>query len=52
MLLKVRLGQLDRPLAAIIPQLLALPPEDYTRLILSRSRNELIDQFTNQDLPQ
>lgn len=46
MLLQVRFGMLDRSLAAIVPQLLALPPEDYTRLILERSQEELLNQFT------
>jgi predicted transposase/invertase (TIGR01784 family) len=52
-LLQVRFGTLDRPLSSIVPQLLALPPEECARLILNRSRDELLDQFANaQDLSE
>jgi hypothetical protein len=48
-LLKARFGELDEQLAAIAPKLLALPPEEYSQLLLQlgeRSRQELLDQFS------
>ncbi len=47
-LLKVRFGELDEQLAGIIPSLLQLPTEEYTRLLLQLSqlsREELLAQF-------
>ncbi|YAG11861.1 DUF4351 domain-containing protein [Nostoc sp. DSM 114161] len=44
-LLKVRFGEIDNQLQAIIEPLLALPPEEFTRLLLQLSREELIDRF-------
>ncbi|GAA6620536.1 flagellar assembly protein H [Scytonema sp. NUACC26] len=47
-LLKVRFGELDEQLAGIIPSLLQLPTEQYTRLLLQLSqlsREELLAQF-------
>ncbi|MBD2679053.1 hypothetical protein H6H03_16260 [Nostoc paludosum FACHB-159] len=44
-LLKVRFGETDNQLQAIIEPLLALPPEEFTRLLLQLSREELIDKF-------
>jgi len=44
-LLRVRFGELDEALAAIAPQILALPPEEYTALILHSSREELLERF-------
>ncbi|WP_017747685.1 hypothetical protein [Scytonema hofmannii] len=44
-LLKVRFGELDERLAGIIPSLLQLPTEQYTRLLLQLSREELLAQF-------
>ncbi|MFN6517366.1 MAG: hypothetical protein RMY29_023075 [Nostoc sp. CreGUA01] len=44
-LLKVRFGEIDNQLQAIIEPLLALPPEEFTRLLLYLSREELIDRF-------
>jgi hypothetical protein len=44
-LLKVRFGALDEQLSAIIPALLELPAEEYTRLLLQLSREELLSQF-------
>ena len=44
-LLKVRFGALDEQLSAIIPTLLELPAEEYTRLLLQLSREELLSQF-------
>jgi hypothetical protein len=44
-LFKVRFGELDEQLAGIIPSLLQLPTEEYTRLLLQLSREELLAQF-------
>jgi hypothetical protein len=44
-MLKVRFGEVDKPLNAIIPELLELPVEDYTRLLLQLSREELLARF-------
>ncbi|BAY75567.1 hypothetical protein NIES25_20130 [Nostoc linckia NIES-25] len=44
-LLKVRFGEIDNQLQAIIEPLLALPPEEFTRLLLQLSREELINRF-------
>jgi len=44
-LLKTRFGTLDQDLRAIIPQILQLPTEDYTPLLIQMSRDQLIQQF-------
>jgi len=44
-LLRVRFGSVDDTLAAIIPQLLELPPEEFTRELLQLSREELLARF-------
>ncbi len=44
-LLKARFGELDDSLAAIVPQILALPPQEYAALLLQRSREELLGRF-------
>lgn len=44
-LLKVRFGELDNQLQAIIEPLLTLPPEEFTPLLLQLSREELIARF-------
>lgn len=44
-LLRVRFGELDDQLVAIIPSLLELPTEEYTRLLLQLSREELLARF-------
>ena len=41
-LLKVRFGSLDEELSQAIAPLLALPPEEYSRLLLQLSRQELL----------
>jgi hypothetical protein len=46
-LLKLRFGELDEQLAGIIPNLLDLPAEEYTRLLLQSSREELLARFVN-----
>lgn len=45
-LLKVRFGEIDNELQAIIEPLLTLPPEEFTPLLLQLSREELIDRFS------
>lgn len=53
-LLKTRFGELDDQLSAIITQLLKLPPEEYTRLLLQLSqlsREELSNRFSTQLQP-
>ena len=44
-LLKTRFGTLDQDLRAIIPQILAIPDQDYTPLLLQMSRDELLIRF-------
>lgn len=44
-LLKTRFGELDEALNAAIPQILSLPTETYTPLLLQLSREELIQRF-------
>ena len=44
-LLKVRFGEIDNELQEIIELLLALPPEEFTPLLLQLSREELINRF-------
>lgn len=44
-LLLVRFGSLDDTLSAIIPQLLELPPEEFTRELLQLSREALLAKF-------
>jgi hypothetical protein len=45
-LLKTRFGELDAALAAIVPQLLAIPTENYTDLILRLSHEQLLARFS------
>lgn len=47
-LLKVRFGDLDEQLVAIIPQLIELPAETYTPLLLQLSREDLLIRFQNK----
>ncbi len=44
-LLKVRFGSLDQELSGIIDPMLQLPPEEYTRLCIELSREELLARF-------
>ncbi|MDF5731133.1 MAG: hypothetical protein PUP92_24820 [Rhizonema sp. PD38] len=44
-LLKVRFGSLDEELFGIVEPMLQLPPEDYTRLCIELSREELLARF-------
>jgi hypothetical protein len=45
-LLKVRFGELDEQLAAIIEPMLQLPPQEYAGLLLQLSREELLRRFS------
>ncbi|MCL1465470.1 hypothetical protein [Argonema galeatum] len=45
-LLRIRFGNLDDELKAIIEPLLKLPPEEFTRLLLQLSRDELLARFS------
>ncbi|KAM3094202.1 flagellar assembly protein H [Phormidesmis sp. 146-12] len=45
-LLKARFGELDTFLGAIVPQILALPTEEYAVLLLQLSREELLARFS------
>ncbi|MGI2909426.1 hypothetical protein [Tolypothrix sp. VBCCA 56010] len=47
-LLQVRFGSLDKELSAIIEPVLALPPEEFTPLLMRLSREELIARFGGQ----
>ncbi|MDV2996880.1 MAG: hypothetical protein N4J56_006585 [Chroococcidiopsis sp. SAG 2025] len=44
-LLKTRFGAIDEKLSRIIEPLLQLPPEEFTRLLLQSSREELLNRF-------
>ncbi|MBW4590410.1 MAG: hypothetical protein KME33_35340 [Aetokthonos hydrillicola CCALA 1050] len=44
-LLKVRFGSLDQELSSIVERILQLPPEEYTRLCIELSREELLAIF-------
>ncbi|KAF3891127.1 hypothetical protein [Tolypothrix bouteillei] len=46
-LLRVRFGSVDAQLAAIIEAILALPPEEFTPLLVQLSRQDLIARFGN-----
>ncbi|MEC4983632.1 MAG: hypothetical protein SAK42_06010 [Oscillatoria sp. PMC 1076.18] len=45
-LLQVRFGSSDESILQIVEALLALPPQEYTRLILQLSREELLTRFS------
>ncbi len=47
-LLQVRFGALDEGLSAIIEPILALPPSEFTPLLMQLSRAELIARFGRQ----
>ncbi|MFM6403507.1 MAG: hypothetical protein ACKPGT_02185 [Microcystis sp.] len=46
-LLRVRFGELDPEIQAIISRILQLPPEEFTPLLLHCSKQELLNQFGN-----
>lgn len=47
-LLKVRFGSLNDELSAIIEPILALPPSEFTPLLMQLSKEELIARFGGQ----
>jgi hypothetical protein len=44
-LLQMRFGELDETLSATVEPLLSLPAQEYTRLLMELSREQLISQF-------
>ena len=44
-ILRVRFGELDEELSGAIAPMLHLPSEDLTHLLLTLSREELLEQF-------
>jgi hypothetical protein len=48
-ILKVRFGALDEQLASIVAHLLTLSPEEYTRLLLELSREDLLIRFSQPE---
>lgn len=44
-LLKTRFGAIDEELSRTIEPLLQLPPEEFTRLLLQLSREQLLNRF-------
>ncbi|MDJ1177968.1 hypothetical protein PJF56_03725 [Roseofilum sp. BLCC_M91] len=51
-LLQARFGEVDEELAAIIEAIAALPSQEFTPLLLQRSREELLAQFTPEPEPE
>jgi hypothetical protein len=49
-LLQVRFGTLDDQLRAIIQPVLALPPSEFTPLLMQLSKEELVARFGKQPL--
>ena len=50
-LLRVRFGELDPPLQAIISRILQLSPEEFTPLLLQYSKQELLKRFPPEKSP-
>jgi flagellar biosynthesis/type III secretory pathway protein FliH len=48
-LLRVRFGEVDEELRAIVGRIAALPSEEFTPLVLQLSREELLRQFTTEN---
>ena len=46
-LMRLRYGTIDSALEKVIPRLMAMSNEDYTRVLLSLSKSELIEQLQN-----
>ena len=44
-LLQIRFGSLDEVLVGVIPSMLELPSQELTRLLLTLSREELLERF-------
>ncbi|MDB9516499.1 hypothetical protein PN466_05965 [Roseofilum reptotaenium CS-1145] len=45
-ILRVRFGELDEELAAIVEEIATLPSDEFTPLLLQLSREELLERFT------
>ena len=48
-ILKCRFASLNDQLASVVDPLLALSPEEYTRLLLELSREDLLAQFSKSE---
>ncbi|MGK7923781.1 MAG: hypothetical protein AB4290_00760, partial [Spirulina sp.] len=48
-LFRVRFGEADEQLTAIIPAIAALPSEEFTPLLLQLSREELLTRFSRSE---
>ena len=46
-LLRLRFGEVDAELSALIDSILTFPPEEFTPLLLQLSREELLSRFRN-----
>ena len=46
-LLRLRFGELDAELSALIDSILTFPPEEFTPLLVQLSREELVNRFRN-----
>ena len=46
-LLRLRFGELDAELSAVIDSILTFPPEEFTPLLVQLSREELVSRFRN-----
>lgn len=46
-LLRLRFGELDAELSALIDSILTFPPEEFTPLLVQLSREELVSRFRN-----
>jgi len=44
-ILRVRFGELDEELAAIVKEIATLPSDEFTPLLLQLSREELLERF-------
>lgn len=44
-----RFGSVDEGLSSIVPNIVKLPPLEFTPLLMRLSREELIDRFSNND---
>jgi hypothetical protein len=43
-----RFGSMDAELLAVVPNIISLPPSEFTLLLTDLSREELIDRFTDR----
>ena len=45
--MRLRYGTIDSALESLMPRLMAMSNEDYTRVLLQLSKSELIEQLQN-----